>query len=554
MHLNVFAPARVRESSTALPVIVWLHGGSLVLGSGSESIYEGSALALERNVIVVTLNYRLGVFGFLADDELRSRDAERRTGNYGIQDQRMALQWVRSNIGRFGGNPMQVLLAGQGAGAGLVATHIVSPRSWGLFGSAFMMSGGFAPWTAKNISNPNNPGSPRVIWRHFLACTGCEKSVDRPACLEGHSTAALVACTPKDAFWQDTFTAVVDGVELPDYPWKLVMRGQIAPAIRVVIGSAGQDRALKIGADASFADLVNALGSTVNNDFDLTRQLLALYPPAVPKGFGSGYNGNYWAAMRAGTEASTACAARDAAHQIANEGHEVFWYEFDYVAPGTPPGHGAARGSDIPFFFRARTPRTNLSLVQSNILPVSGPRGEEVSDIISMAAANLAAGLPLDSVETGAVIWRTSFQPSYRARGSRDTVVRIGMHTDKAIDGWRREQCDFWRRTRAIVSYPPRCTWTSCEKGWPVQTNNDLVARIERWPMQDGWGWGAASIAAILLGGLLCPCFATKRVRRAVSFLGAENVTPLASPFTPGSVDDDLWSLASPSSERDAWS
>src|SRR5690606_740087 len=112
LYLNVCAP----ESADKAPVMVWIHGGSLTSGAGSEPIYDGGAFARE-GVVVVTINYRLGPFGWMAHPELSRESAQRVSGNYGLMDQIAALEWVRDNIAAFGGDPDQVTIAGESAGA-----------------------------------------------------------------------------------------------------------------------------------------------------------------------------------------------------------------------------------------------------------------------------------------------------------------------------------------------------------------------------------------------------------------------------------------------------
>lgn len=118
LYLNVYAPwgqngHKGEPSKNLLPVIVWVYGGGFQGGGGNETRLNGTWITLEQqNVVIVTFNYRLNVFGFLAADELRPRDQSgaNSTGNYGIQDQRLALQWVQENIAEFGGDPDRVLL------------------------------------------------------------------------------------------------------------------------------------------------------------------------------------------------------------------------------------------------------------------------------------------------------------------------------------------------------------------------------------------------------------------------------------------------------------
>lgn len=138
LFLNVWTPAE--SSSERLPVMVWLHGGGFTVNAGSAPAYDGEALA-RRGVIVVTLNYRLGALGFLAHPAL-SRESERGvSGNYALLDQLAALQWVRANIAAFGGDPGNVTLFGQSAGAISISILMVSPLAEGLFHKAIAESG-----------------------------------------------------------------------------------------------------------------------------------------------------------------------------------------------------------------------------------------------------------------------------------------------------------------------------------------------------------------------------------------------------------------------------
>lgn len=137
LFLNVWAP----EDAHDLPVMVWLHGGAFILGSGGDKYYDGANLA-RQGVIVVSLNYRLGLFGFLANAAFLNDDPEYPTiGNYGLEDQRAALLWVQRNIARFGGDPKHVTLFGESAGGMSVCIHYLSSRTAGLFDRAISESG-----------------------------------------------------------------------------------------------------------------------------------------------------------------------------------------------------------------------------------------------------------------------------------------------------------------------------------------------------------------------------------------------------------------------------
>jgi len=138
LYLNVWAPMWPPRGS--LPVMVWLHGGSNALGSGSQSIYDGTSL-VAHGVILVTINYRLGILGFFSHPELTAESPHHSTGNYGLLDQLAALKWVRGNIAQFGGDPENVTLFGESAGAIDAGLLMTSPLSAHLFQRVIVESG-----------------------------------------------------------------------------------------------------------------------------------------------------------------------------------------------------------------------------------------------------------------------------------------------------------------------------------------------------------------------------------------------------------------------------
>jgi len=140
LNLNLWVPLSPPPAE-GFPVMVYQHGGSFTGGSGASPIYDGRALA-RRGVIVVTLNYRLGALGFLALPGLAEEDPDRSTGNYGLLDQIAALRWVQAHIRAFGGNPKEVTLFGESAGAMSACALLTSPLARGLFARVILQSGG----------------------------------------------------------------------------------------------------------------------------------------------------------------------------------------------------------------------------------------------------------------------------------------------------------------------------------------------------------------------------------------------------------------------------
>ena len=215
LTVNVWAPPRGKKPA---PVLVWIYGGAFVSGSSNYPHYHGENLAAE-GIVFVSLNYRVGVLGFFAHPELRAESPDGVSGNYGLMDQVAALRWVRDNIAAFGGDPAQVTISGQSAGAFSVAYHMVMPASRGLFHGAIAESG--AP-----MGKPSSYillGELEPMEKDGVAF--CEKlharHVDE---LRALSPAALVKAY--EGSW--LFYAAVDGKVVPDHPFELMRRGQHA--------------------------------------------------------------------------------------------------------------------------------------------------------------------------------------------------------------------------------------------------------------------------------------------------------------------------------------
>ena len=138
LYLNVWTPAK--RDTKGLPVLVYFYGGGYVAGDGSEPRYDGESMA-KKGIVVVTCNYRLNVFGFLAHPDLSAETPYKGSGNYGLLDQVAALQWVKRNIAAFGGDPGHVTIAGESAGSISVSLHMASPLSKNLIAGAMGESG-----------------------------------------------------------------------------------------------------------------------------------------------------------------------------------------------------------------------------------------------------------------------------------------------------------------------------------------------------------------------------------------------------------------------------
>jgi para-nitrobenzyl esterase len=158
LYVNVWTKAP-GKTDKKLPVALWIHGGGYREGWGSEPEFDGQEWG-NKNVVLVSINYRLGVFGFLTHPELSKESPNHVSGNYGILDQIESLKWIQKNIAQFGGDPDNVTIFGQSAGAGSVKTLCESPLARGLFKKAIIMSGGGMATGAAPGSRGGGPGGP----------------------------------------------------------------------------------------------------------------------------------------------------------------------------------------------------------------------------------------------------------------------------------------------------------------------------------------------------------------------------------------------------------
>jgi para-nitrobenzyl esterase len=209
LYLNVWTPARVTVERR--PVFVYIHGGANTEGSGSVPVYDGEGLA-SRGLVVVTINYRLGVFGFLAHPELAQESPNRASGNYGLLDQIAAVKWVKENIEAFGGDPDRITVAGQSAGASAVHNITASPLAKGLFHRAIAQSG-----SSLNTFGPGRTLSAQEAdGVRFAAAKGASSLAALRAMPAAEVFAPLPPApqgTPAPAPFR--WTTVVDGYALP---------------------------------------------------------------------------------------------------------------------------------------------------------------------------------------------------------------------------------------------------------------------------------------------------------------------------------------------------
>jgi para-nitrobenzyl esterase len=328
LYLNLWVPPHSSEKN--LPVMVWIYGGGLDGGSGSTPLYAGDVLA-QQGVIVVTLNYRLSVFGFLAHPELAGESATHTTGNYGLLDQLAALRWVHSNIAAFGGDPSRVTIFGQSSGSISVSALSVSPLAKGLFEYAIGESGG--------LFEPMN------LFPNFTE-KGAEQDGLAFAARAGASSMAALRRMPAEALMKVQFTPaiIIDGSVIDEPPVQAYRRARITPSA-FMIGS-NQDEGVIFLSGKKVTP--SSFDKVLSNDFP--SWLIKLTAPSP---------GN--------TPATAYAAAKDFegdvrfqwdtwtwARMASRTGKPVYLYRFDHPTPCTQTEgctEATRHGDEMPYVF-----------------------------------------------------------------------------------------------------------------------------------------------------------------------------------------------------------
>jgi para-nitrobenzyl esterase len=326
LNLNVFTPDL---GATGLPVLVWIHGGGFVAGCNASPWYRGHRFARD-GVVVVSVNYRLGVDGFLAVEDAPA--------NRGVLDLVAALGWVQDNIARFGGDPGQVTIAGQSAGGMACGTLLATPRARGMFGRAILMSG-----TGHGMAGPEAGAAQAKVLGEI---------VDAPV------TRAGLAGVPRDRLFaaQDELAARRNRGE--DLPRLLgpVVDGEVvnAPFLDLVRAGATNDVPAMVGATAEeFNAGLRAMAARFTDEDRVSRRLarLGLREDAAAAFRAAHPGAEGWELMgQAITDAMFRAPAAHFAEERAASGAPVFAYEFGWRSTAMD-GLGAAHCLDVPFVF-----------------------------------------------------------------------------------------------------------------------------------------------------------------------------------------------------------
>ncbi|MFN3668571.1 MAG: carboxylesterase/lipase family protein [Brevundimonas sp.] len=330
LSLNIWAP----HAASDAPVFVWIHGGSLTSGASSEAMYDGARMAASQGMVVVSINYRLGVLGYMAHPELSAESRQNISGNYGLLDQIAALKWIEANIAAFGGDPDNVTIAGESAGALSVLYLMASPRAHGLFDRAIAQSAYMISTPELRSSRYGDPPAEGVgVWLQV------QLGLSNLAEMRAMDAQTLTTSSLQKGYspW-----GVIDGEILPEQLVEIFDRGQQAPVPLLAGFNDGEIRSLRFLQPPAPADAAAYEAAVRTRYGDLAEAFLTLYPSSD-------------------IEESTLAAPRDALYSWTAErlarrqtalGQPAFLYFFDHGYPAADEADlHAFHASEIPYVF-----------------------------------------------------------------------------------------------------------------------------------------------------------------------------------------------------------
>jgi para-nitrobenzyl esterase len=418
LYLNVYTPAADDERR---PVMVWIHGGGFVIGSGSQPIYHGAPLAKRGDVVVVTTNYRLGPLGFLHLPDL-CPEIEGAVGNAGIRDQIAALEWVKENIAAFGGDPENVTIFGESAGGMSVGTLLAAPAARGLFQRAIPQSG-----AAHNVHTRETATE---VARHFLEELGISpadaaklREIPADKLLDTHRQTVLKLGTSVGLL---AFQPLVDGDSLPEPPLAAVQAGHAA-GVDLLVGTTRDEWKLFGFLDPSIAKLDEAglagrLAPQVGGE-DAAARVLEAY--RAPREGGAATPQDLFFAIETDRVFRIPAIRLAEAQQHHHDG--VYMYLFTWESPMMGGALGSCHAIELPFVFG------QIGADGSELFVGGGPEAERLAaQTMDAWLAFARSGDPRhDGLPGGR--W-----PAYEP--SRRSTMRLGRETiceDAPADGER---------------------------------------------------------------------------------------------------------------------
>ena len=349
LTLNVYAP----ENANYLPVYVWIHGGSFTTGAGllyNATPFVSTSASNSLPIVIVTINYRLGLLGFVADkalyDEKSGVNNGSTTGNYGILDQMMALDWIKKNIHGFGGNPNQITVGGESAGGASITILLTSPLlTNGTFQRAIIQSGGVWPNAVTPLEYAIN--STGNVLRMISNCTTLQ-------CLRNLTVDEILTIqrimSSKSIFGVSA-TPVIDGYVLNDIMENNYARGSFQK-VPTLIGSNTNETSLFTCSVFNYS----ATTAQVQAFFDMAYN--ATIVSEIPSIYGSisAYDNPLSYLNTVYSDSWCHCGSRRIASKFADYGQSSYLYTYDHLIPVAPSCFGLAHAAELPMLFPSLLP------------------------------------------------------------------------------------------------------------------------------------------------------------------------------------------------------
>jgi para-nitrobenzyl esterase len=417
LTLNVWTPNTNPETSA--PVMVWIHGGSMSNGETRTPFTSGLSIAEHEGLVVVSINYRLGAFGFLTHSALGER-----SGNYGILDQRAALRWVRDNIATFGGDPDNITLTGESAGSASVCVQMTAPGSEGLFHQAIMQSGPCGSIGPDGMTPIVTRAEAEAQGEQFIQAVDCDQEPDIIDCLreknvdEVLSALPLVLGTIVKGSGVNWFPHIDDELILGQ-PAELIEQGNFHRVPLLIGSTADEGTVFAAGAGLMFISRAQYIQRVQERFGDLADAVLQKYPPFA-------WGAPYFSISKLLGDMVFVCPARRTVRAISNEGLPAFLYSFDVIPSysGVMTILGAYHASEIPFVFNSIAWPFEFS-------------DTEAALSLQMMKYWTTFAKNGDPNFTNSPLW-----PAYDTEG--DEHIEFTTHSTHRSSGLEKEMCDFW--------------------------------------------------------------------------------------------------------------
>ncbi|MCS6979350.1 MAG: carboxylesterase family protein [Flavobacteriales bacterium] len=434
LYLNIWTPALAPSSKA---VMVFIHGGGNQQGSagqitGGTAIYHGKNLAQRGDVVVVTLQYRLGALGFLVHPGLEAENPAGTSGNFAVLDQILALQWIRNNIAAFGGDPDNITLFGESAGGVNVGNLMITPLASGLFHRAIIQS------AAPNLVAYQDARTKGVNWVNNYISTGTEaQKIDFMRQLEADQLVIFDPQPLAGGLVQGTWQPVMDGIIFSDFPRTVFQSGNFNK-VPLLLGSNSDEMSLSAPAVVTPAMVTQLISTLLPPAFQA--QALALYPP----GASNAEARNTYVQLLSDVQ-FTVPVRRTAECVSKNQSAPVwrYYFSFRHTLPQLAV-FGAYHGMELFYVFNTWE---NATLGQG---PLFNPADDSVQQVMLQYWTHFArTGNPN---KPGLVDW-----PVYQS--PQDCYLEIKALPNGLQCGLRTAECDFWD---AVTLYTG-CTSTGME-------------------------------------------------------------------------------------------